>query len=122
MYINRFEDLIVWQKAHDFVKRIYKDSEFNFPDEEKYGIESQLKRAVVSVPANIAEGSRRHHTKELIQFLNIAQSSLSEVRYYLYLSKDLGYITENKYKVLLDDCLEIDKMLNSLIYKLKNKP
>lgn len=121
MYIKNFEDLIVWQKAHEFVKKIYKDPEINLPAEEKYGIESQLKRAVVSVPANIAEGCRRKHTKELIQFLNIALGSLSEVRYYLLLCRDFDYISNDKYQMLLKDCTEIDKMLDSLMYKLRQR-
>ncbi|MGI6225531.1 MAG: four helix bundle protein [Peptococcales bacterium] len=121
MYIKNFEDLVVWQKAHELVKKIYRDPEINLPIEERYGIESQLKRAVVSVPANIAEGCRRRHTKELTHFLNIALGSLSEVRYYLLLCKDFNYITENKYKLLLKDCTEIDKMLDSLMYNLTHK-
>jgi len=120
MYIKKFEDLRVWQKAHELVKRIYSKNEFNFPSNEKYGLESQLKRAAVSVPANIAEGCRRQHSKELIQFLGIALGSLSEVRYYLLLCKDLGFLSEDNYKELHEECIIIDKMLDSLILKIKS--
>lgn len=117
MYIRNFEDLKVWQKAHELVIQIYK--EVNLPTEEKYGLESQLRRAVVSVPANIAEGCRRQYDKELIQFLSIALGSLSEVRYYLILCRDFGHISDDTYKDLRNKCIEIDKMLDSLVLKIR---
>jgi four helix bundle protein len=117
MYIRNFEDLKVWQKAHELVTRIYKD--VSLPSEERYGLESQLRRAAVSIPANIAEGCRRQYEKEFIQFLSIALGSLSEVRYYLILCKDLGYISESTYKSLLGECIAIDKMLDSFIMKIR---
>lgn len=121
MYIKKFEDLIVWQRAHQLVKRLYTQNEIIFPKEEKYALENQLKRAVVSIPANIAEGSKRRNPKELVQFLSIAQSSLSEVKYYLLLCKDIGFLKERNYYELKEICTEIDKMLDSLIYKIKLK-
>jgi four helix bundle protein len=117
LYIRNFEDLKVWQKSHELVKQVYK--EVNLPSEERYGLESQLRRAIISVPANIAEGCRRQYDKELIQFLSIALGSLSEVRYYLVLCKDLGYITEITYKDLCNKCITIDKMLDSLVMKIR---
>ncbi|MDN5323931.1 MAG: hypothetical protein PWQ67_2385, partial [Clostridia bacterium] len=117
MYIRNFEDLQVWQKAHELVKLIYTDKNFNIPAHEKYGLESQLKRAAISVPANIAEGCRRQHEKELVQFLSVALGSLSEVRYYLILCKDIGYISETKYRNLHNKCIELDKMLDRLVHK-----
>jgi len=120
MFIKRFEDLRVWQKAHELVKRIYTRNEISFPLDEKFSLERQIKRAVVSVPANIAEGCRRHHSKELINFLNIALGSLSEVRYYLLLCNDLGFLPNENYKELTEECLLIDKMLDSLIMRIKN--
>jgi four helix bundle protein len=119
MYIQRFEDLRVWQKSHELVKRIYTKNEINFPMDEKYSLERQLKRAIVSVPANIAEGCRREHQKELIHFINISLGSLSEFRYYLLLCKDLGYLSEVIFNELMKECLLIDKMLDSLKLKLK---
>lgn len=121
MYIKKFEDLIVWQRAHQLVKRLYTQNEIIFPKEEKYALENQLKRAVVSIPANIAEGSKRRNPKELVQFLSIAQSSLSEVKYYLLLCKDIGFLKERNYYEFKEICTEIDKMLDSLIYKIKLK-
>lgn len=120
MFIKKFEDLRVWRKSHELVKRVYSKHEINFPIEEKYGLESQLKRALISIPANIAEGCRRQHTKELIQFLSISLGSLSEVRYYLLLCKDLNYLSEDIYNEILNECMTIDKMLDSLILKVKN--
>jgi len=85
-----FQDLIVWQKAHQFVLQIYPFSE-QFPKSETYGLISQLRRAAISIPANIAEGFKKRTKPEKARFMNIAQGSLEECRYYLILSKDLGY-------------------------------
>ncbi|NLT96369.1 MAG: four helix bundle protein [Clostridia bacterium] len=113
-----FRNLEVWEISHQLVLEIY-NSNINFPSNEKYGIESQLKRAVVSVPANIVEGYKRQHLKEYINFLSIAQGSLSEVEYYLILIRDLNYIDESTYLKLIAKVEKIDRMLESLIYKLK---
>lgn len=88
-----FEELVVWQKAHAFVLQVYKVTEL-FPKSEVYGLTSQFRRAAVSIAANIAEGYRKKSTKEKLNFLNIAHSSLEECRYYVILSKDLHYPTE----------------------------
>ncbi len=85
-----FRDLIVWQKAHEFVLAVYKLSR-RFPDDEKFGLTSQMRRAAVSVAANIAEGFVRRGQQDKLHFYNIAQGSLEEVKYYLILGKDLGY-------------------------------
>jgi four helix bundle protein len=85
-----FRDLRVWQKAHEFVLGVYRFSE-GFPRVETYGLTAQLRRAAVSVPANIAEGFRRRGKPDKVRFLNIAQASLEECRYYLILAKDLNY-------------------------------
>ena len=87
-----FRDLLVWQKAHECVLAIYRHSE-NFPRRETYGLTAQLRRAAISVPANIAEGFRKRGRMDKVRFLNIAQGSLEECRYYLILSRDLGYLT-----------------------------
>lgn len=118
--INSYEDLFVWQKAHKLVLSIYEMTKL-FPTNEQFGLTSQLRRAAISIPANIAEGHGRNHIKEYIQFLFISCGSLNEVRYYIRLSKDLGYITENNYSLLLPDATEVDKMLNALIKSLRNK-
>ncbi|MTJ14538.1 four helix bundle protein [Anabaena sp. UHCC 0187] len=85
-----FEDLIVWQKAHQFVLRIYQLTA-NFPKSEIYGLTSQFRRAAVSIPANIAEGFKKKGNIDKVRFMNIAQASLEECRYYLILTNDLGY-------------------------------
>ena len=85
-----FRDLRVWQKAHEFVLAFYCYSE-SFPDREKYGLAHQLRRAAVSIPANIAEGFGKGSPADKARFLNIAEGSVEECRYYLILSQDLGY-------------------------------
>jgi four helix bundle protein len=104
-----FEELIVWQKAHQFVLEIYKLTE-NFPKYEIYGLTSQLRRAAVSIAANIAEGYKKKDYKNKINFLNIAESSLQECRYYIILANDLNYIDNQK---LNNDLNEIAKLLIS---------
>ena len=85
-----FEDLIVWQKAHRFVLSVYQYSD-EFPRKEVFGLSSQLRRAAVSIPANIAEGFKKRGTNDKARYMNIAQGSLEECRYYLILANDLGY-------------------------------
>jgi four helix bundle protein len=90
--LETFQDLVVWQESHSLVLAIYTMTK-SFPTEEKYGLTSQMRRAAVSVPANIAEGFKRKSRNEKVRFYNISQSSLEELKYYLILSKDLGYLT-----------------------------
>src|ERR1700727_1364184 len=85
-----FEQLIVWQKSHQFVLGVYRLTD-NFPRTEIYGLTSQLRRAAVSIPANIAEGFKKRGRADKVRFLNIAQGSLEECRCYLILAKDLNY-------------------------------
>ena len=85
-----FRDLVVWQKAHEFVLAVYRLTE-PFPDREKFGLSHQMRRAAVSIPANIAEGFGKRSQAEKARFLNIAEGSLEECRYYLILAHDLGY-------------------------------
>jgi four helix bundle protein len=111
-----FQDLIVWQKAHEFVLLIYRCSE-SFPKQEIYGLTSQLRRAAVSIPANIAEGFKKKTIAEKGRFLNIAQGSLEECRYYLILAKDLGYMDTSDLMILLE---ETSKLLGGYLFSLKN--
>jgi four helix bundle protein len=85
-----FQDLLVWRKAHELVLAVYKLTAA-FPKSETYGLSLQVRRSAVSVPANIAEGFRRRSRTEKARFLNIAESSLEETRYFLILARDLGY-------------------------------
>lgn len=104
-----FQDLIVWQKAHEFVLQVYCVSA-RFPKSELYGLTSQFRRAAVSVPANIAEGFRRRTKADKARLLNVAQGSLEECRYYLILTADLGYIDS---RTLMDQLEEVSKLLAS---------
>jgi four helix bundle protein len=90
MPAKRFQDLIVWQKAHKFVLEIYKYSN-SFPRKEIYVLTSQLRRAAISIAANIVEGFKKRSPKDKARFLNIAQGSLQESSYYLILAQNLGY-------------------------------
>ena len=112
---KNFQELKVWQKSHQLVLDVYKIST-KFPREEICGLTSQLRRAVISVPANIAEGFKRKSKAEKARFYNIAEASLEETRYFLILAKDLNYIEQNSFQERID---EICKMLNSYISQLK---
>ncbi|MCX5701763.1 MAG: four helix bundle protein [Candidatus Omnitrophica bacterium] len=117
--ITSFKELSVWQKSHELVLEIYKITK-SFPVEEKFGLASQMKRAAVSVAANIAEGFKRKGIKDKINFYNISQSSLSELEYYTILTKDLNY-SEGLEKIgLLIE--ETGKMLNGLISSIRTQP
>ena len=117
--IKTFEDLEVWNVSHKLVLEIYKASS-TFPKEEMYGITSQIRRATVSIPANIAEGFSRRSNLDKRHFYNVAQASLHEVKYYLILIEDLGYI-ESKF-TLWQKAEQIGKMLYRLIESLKKEP
>jgi four helix bundle protein len=111
-----FEDLIVWQKAHEAVLLVYKLTK-EFPSDEKFGLTSQFRRASISIAANISEGFAKKSGLEKIRFLNISQGSLEECKYFVILSRDLGYGSD---KVLDELFIEIGKMLNGYISKLKD--
>jgi four helix bundle protein len=102
-----FEDLILWQKAHQFVLATYRLSR-TFPSSEKYGLSSQFRRAAVSIAANIAEGFRKRGKADKLRFLNISQGSLEESRYYLILAHDLEYGDVSELRLLLT---EVSKLL-----------
>ena len=113
---KNFHELLVWQKAHQFVLAVYKLTK-SFPKEEIYGLTSQFRRAAISIPANIAEGFVKKSNIDKMRFYNIAQGSLNECQYYLILSKDLDYGNE---QVLFNLANEIGKLLNSYIKAIKN--
>ena len=104
-----FQDLIVWQKSHRFVLLIYSYTA-TFPAKEMYGLTSQLRRAAISVPANIAEGFKKRGKRDKIRFLNIAQGSLEESRYYLILAKDLNYGDNSELREITE---EVSKLLEA---------
>lgn len=104
-----FEDLIVWQKAHQLVLGVYRFTE-SFPKHEMYGLQSQLRRAAVSIPANIAEGFKKRGRADKARFMNIGEGSTEECRYYLILTKDLGYGDSTD---LMNTLEEVSKLLRA---------
>lgn len=108
--------MIVWQKAHAFVLEIYKLTA-GFPKSELYGLSSQIRRASVSVPANIAEGFRKSGIADKLRYLNIAQASLEEVHYYLILAQDLEYADTKDLKARYN---EVSKLLSSYMKAIRN--
>lgn len=112
-----FRQLTVWQHAYCFTLDLYKVAR-GFPKTEAYGLVSQLQRAAVSIPANIAEGYERNHRKEYIQFLFIAKGSLGEVETYLLLAKDLGYLSQDDYAQIDEKRKTTARLLKGLIKSL----
>ena len=94
-----FRDLECWQKAHEFVKAVYKVTK-QFPEDERYGLTSQFRRAAVSIAANICEGYRKLSRADKLRFMNISQGSLEECRYYIILSLDIDYINRETHDYL----------------------
>lgn len=111
---RRFEDIVAWQKAHQFVVKVYNTTKA-YPDFERFGLCSQFQRAAVSIAANIAEGYKKLSKADKLRFLNISQGSLEECRYYCLLSRDLGYIDETTYQQLVQMITETSYMLNAYI-------
>ena len=117
MSIKSFQDLDVWRKANTVVLRIYRLTD-SFPKDQRFGLISQMQRSAVSICANIAEGQKKG-TKEYARFVDIAEGSLEETKYYLILAKDLGYCCPDEYKDLFELTNEIGRMLHSLGTNLK---
>lgn len=118
--LKNFKDLNVWQKAYKLCLKIYKATK-DFPNEEKYGLSSQMRRAAVSVPSNISEGYGRKTTLDYIRSLYIAYGSNCELETQTLLSGDLGYIENETQKKLLEKISEVERMLKALIKSLENK-
>jgi len=118
--INSFKDLIVWKKSIDHVTEIYKITN-KFPDSEIFSLTNQIRRASVSVPANIAEGWGRRKTKVFIQFLNISHGSLCELETLFIIARNLEYTSDKVFNECFTKIDEIGKMLTSLITKLELK-
>ena len=106
-----FQDLLVWQKAHQSVLGVYALTAA-FPKQETYGLSLQMRRASVSIPANIAEGFRRRGKAEKARFMNIAEGSVEECRYFLILAKDLGYGDTERLAASLE---EVSRLLNAYV-------
>jgi four helix bundle protein len=104
-----FRDLVVWRKAHEFVLAVYSFTA-GFPKQETYGLALQMRRAAVSIPANIAEGFRRRGKADKARFMNLAEGSVEESRYYLILSSDLGYGDTSRLMTSLE---EVSRLLDA---------
>jgi len=104
-----FRDLIVWQKAHEYVLAVYEFTK-TFPKHETFGLSSQMRRAAVSIAANIVEGFRKRGRLDKVRFMNVAEGSIEESRYYLILAQDLDYGDTTKLMAVLE---EVSRILNA---------
>lgn len=115
--VKTHRDLQIWQKSMTLVTRVYKAVE-TFPDFEKFGLMSQIRRSSVSIPANIAEGFGRRSKKEFKRFLNISMGSLFELQTELEVSYNLGFLEKDHFDKLYEDTREIERMMSSFISSL----
>ena len=115
--MRTFKDLKVWQKSHELTLEVYRVTE-SYPNEERYGLVSQLRRSASSIPTNLAEGFKRRGKKDFAHFVNVAEGSLEETKYTLLLSYELGYLDKNRLDNLNEICDEVGKMLTGLYKKL----
>jgi four helix bundle protein len=113
-----FRELKVWQKAHQLALSVYKATR-PFPREEVYGLTGQMRRACTSIPANIVEGSGRGTDPEVVRFLQIAMGSAAELEYFLLLARDLGYLNGTIHDHLASEVIQVRRMLNLFIQRLK---
>ncbi len=116
--INSFRELIVWQKAMDFVVLVYEYSNL-FPIEERYGLTSQIRKSAVGVPSNMAEGYGRRSSGDYVRFLNISLGSLNECLTQTEIALRIKYLAENDFQNIFERGEEISKMLISLINKIE---
>ena len=114
-----FKKQEIWRRSHQLTLEIYRATQ-QFPKEEIYGLTSQIRRAMSSIPTNIAEGCGRRTNAELANFLNIASGSASEIEYEILLAKEIGYITQEQYEVWTKEIEEVRSMLAAYMHKLKN--
>ena len=115
-----FKDIYAWQRAHAFVLNVYHETK-SFPDYERFGLSSQFQRSAVSIATNIAEGYRKDGMSDKLRFLNIAQGSLEECRYYILLSYDLNYISLDTYNNMNASIEETSKLLNAYYRGIKER-
>jgi len=118
--MSDYKKLKVWEDAHEFTIRIYSITK-KFPDNERYGLTSQIRRSASSIPTNIVEGCGQLDNGNLIRFLGIAKGSAFEVEYQLQLVKDLKYINEEEFTILNEKIQKIISMLTNLIKSLQSK-
>jgi four helix bundle protein len=116
-----YRNLIAWQKAKELALDIYRCTR-KFPKDEIYGLTSQLRRAAISVPSNIAEGKGRHYRKEFVHFLYQARGSLLELETQISIARDLEYLDANTFKNTLGKAEELGRVLNGLVNRLQTQP
>jgi four helix bundle protein len=112
--IKHFRQLEVWQEAHRLVLMVYQVTR-KYPSDERFGLTSQMRRAAVSIAANVTEGFKRHGIQDKIRFYNISEASLEELKYYFLLSKDLEYISSDSQTNLMSQAESVGRLLNGLI-------
>ena len=117
--INTFRDLLVWQKSMRLVTNIYQNTS-SFPQSENYGLTSQIRRCAISIPSNIAEGYGRNSTGDYKRFLRISVGSLFELQTQIEIAFNLNYISNDTFQEILSNTNELDRMLSSLINKIKD--
>lgn len=118
--IKTFRDLLVWQKSMSLVTDVYEVSA-RFPSDERFGLTSQLRRCAVSIPSNIAEGFGRDTTNDYLRFLGIARGSLYEAQTQIEIGRNLQFIEESRFTELLENAREIERMLTSMMRKLRDR-
>ncbi|MBL0313119.1 MAG: four helix bundle protein [Holophagaceae bacterium] len=111
--MQRFTELKVWQRSQGLVLKVYAITTSKFPSDERFGLTSQLRRAAVSIPCNIAEGSKRRTNKDYAHFLNMAEASLTEVECIILIARDLNYLAPLDSEPLTLECLAIARMLRA---------
>ena len=119
IYMNNFESLDAWKRAHELVLSIYKLTA-NFPKEEQYRLVDQIRRSASSIAANLVEGNARSYRKEYLQFVYLSRGSLEETKYHLLLARDLRYLKNADYIVLDSKSAEVGMLINGLIRYLRN--
>lgn len=117
--IKSFTDLVAWQEGHKLVLEIYKITK-NFPKEELFGLSNQIRRAVVSITSNIAEGFSRKSYKEKLQFYCIAQGSVTEIQNQLLIARDVNYLDNEKFQKIAEHTVVVHKLINGLIKYSRN--
>ncbi len=116
--IRSFRDLNAWTSGHSLILLIYKITE-DFPEKERFGLASQIRRAAVSITSNISEGFNRESLKEKIQFYSISRGSLAEVQNQLLIARDIGFLNEEHFLKAADESVVVSKLINGLIKSLK---
>lgn len=120
MTVQSYKELIAWQKGMDLVEKIYKATQ-GFPRDEVYGLTSQVRRAAVSIPSNIAEGQGRNTTRDFLNFLAVARGSLKEVETQVLIARRLNYIQTAEEGEIVEQIAEVGRIINGLMNSLRDK-